>query len=308
MQNSQDFFVCQITPGGSEKASGVTLPAQADGGPEVGPSLPCLYRNNSTETPSENTAKERIHALCGVLSPYHKKQAHTLFSNVERLVDLAPSEGHIGFFTLTTKDNVKDKAEFSRRWNSMCSHYWSNSPFFGHWIGCFEQQKRGSWHMHILVILSGDIRTGANLQEFAQGNYRSASPYLRALWRDLRSACSRYGFGRHEMLPIKSNAEAMARYIGKYISKHIVQRDETAKGARLVTSSKGWLKNSVRFAWNTEGSQEWRRKLQVFAHCLQCYDLEDLTAKLGPNWAYKHLDSIFNADELSENLNKDVPF
>lgn len=272
------------------------------------PALPCLYSNNCTDTPAQDQRKEQILALCGVLSPYQKRQAHTLFANVERLIQLAPSVGHVGFFTLTTPDNVTDKAEFSRRWHSMRTHYWSKGPHFGEWIGTFEQQIRGAWHLHILVILAENIREGVNFEEFAKGKYRSASPYLRSLWADLRASCALYGFGRHELLPVKSNAEGMARYMGKYISKHIGQRDESAKGKRLVSSSRGWVKNSVRFAWHTEGAQEWRRKFRIFAHLVGCYDLNDLYARLGPGWAYRYLDSINDADILLETANSRVPF
>ena len=270
--------------------------------------LPCLYSNNCIGDTADTPLKEQILALCGVLSPYQKRQAHTLFANVERLIQLAPSVGHVGFFTLTTPDNVTDKAEFSRRWHSMRTNYWNKSHHFGEWIGTFEQQKRGAWHLHILVILAENIREGVNFEEFAKGKYRSASPYLRSLWADLRASCALYGFGRHELLPVKSNAEGMARYMGKYISKHIGQRDESAKGKRLVSSSRGWVKNSVRFAWHTEGAQEWRRKLRIFAHLVGCYDLNDLYARLGPGWAYRYLDSINDADILLETANSRVPF
>lgn len=270
----------------------------APGWEERSDSLPCLYSNNCIEEAPEKLRKEQILALCGILAPYQKRQAHTLFSNVERLINQAPSVGHVGFFTLTTKDNVTDKAEFSRRWHSMLSNYWSQSPHFGHWLGTYEQQKRGAWHLHVLVVLPYDIRTGVDFDEFAKGRYKSASPYLRSVWRDLRGACIRYNFGRHELLPIKSNAEGMARYVGKYISKHIGQREEAAKGKRLISSSQGWLKNSSNFAWNTEGSKEWRRKVALFAGALGIQGPAGLYFKLGPNWAWKHLDTIYNIDEL----------
>ena len=272
------------------------------------PALPCLYSNNCIGDTADTPRKEQILALCGVLSPYQKRQAHTLFANVERLIQLAPSVGHVGFFTLTTPDNVTDKADFSRRWHSMRTNYWNKSHHFGEWIGTFEQQKRGAWHLHVLVVLAQDIREGVDFEEFAAGRYRSASPYLRSVWRELRASCEPYGFGRHELMPIKSNAEGMARYMGKYISKHIGQRDESAKGKRLISSSRGWTKNSVRFAWNTEGAQEWRRKLRIFSHLIGCFDLNDLHARLGPGWAYRYLDSINDADTLLETVNSRIPF
>lgn len=298
--------ICQDARKSPSSSSPGRAPCGGSGeAPEGGPSLPCLYSNISTEIVPENLRKEQILALCGILAPYQKRQAHTLFSNVEKLIGYAPSVGHVGFFTLTTKDTT-DKKEFSRRWNSMNTHYWSQSPHFGHWIGCFEQQKRGAWHLHILAVLHYDIRTGVDFEAFEQGRYSSASPYLRSVWRDLRGACLRYGFGRHELLPVKSNAEGMARYIGKYVSKHIGQREEAAKGKRLTTGSQGWCKNSVRFAWNTDGSKEWRRKVKTFAACLGINGEAGLYFKLGPNWAYRHADAIYNVDDLVQSLGREI--
>lgn len=277
--------------------SGATGPERE----ERSDSLPCLYSNISNGEVLPDHCLEQVRALCGILAPYQKRQAHTLFSNVSRLIELSPTIGHVGFFTLTTKD-VTDKDEFSRRWNSMRSRYWTESPHFGHWLGCFEQQSRGAWHLHLIVVMSYDIREGVDFVEFEQGRYKSASPYLRSVWRDLRGACLRYGFGRHELMPVKSNAEAMARYIGKYISKHIGHREESAKGKRLITSSQGWVKNSIRFAWNTDGAKEWRRKVAKFASVLGCSDLTGLYDKLGPSWAYKYLEVICNIDEMVSGL------
>jgi hypothetical protein len=151
-----------------------------------------------------------------------------------------------------------------------------------------------------------DIKTGVNFEEFENRRYKSASPYLRSVWRELRGACLRYGFGRHELHPVRSNAEAMGRYIGKYISKHVGQREEIAKGKRLISSSKGWVKNSMNFAWNTDGGKEWRRKVKTFAALLGINGEAGLYFKLGPNWAWKHLDTIYNVDEIVQNTGKDI--
>ena len=59
--------------------------APAFGGPEGGgrsPALPCLYSNNSIGDTADDHRKDQILALCGLLSPYQKRQAHTLFLNV----------------------------------------------------------------------------------------------------------------------------------------------------------------------------------------------------------------------------------
>lgn len=282
--------------------------AEAGEAPKGGASLPSLYSNNTIEKPLEDLREDQILALCGILSPHHKRQAETLFLNVSRLSSLAPSLGHLGFLTLTTKDNCTDAAEFYRRWNSFRTNYLSKSPYFGQYIGVFERQKRGAWHLHLLIVLSDDIRTGVDFEAFEKGHYRTSPPYLRALWRELRAKLVLYGFGRHELLPVRSNAEGMARYMGKYISKHLGARKEEDKGKRLVTYSKDWVKNSSRFAWNTDGAKEWRRKLEKFARLIGCQDLDDIYGKLGPGWAYKHIDSIYDIDEFALHLNEGVPF
>lgn len=260
--------------------------------------LPCLFSNNSTGTPDK--ALEVVEALCSTLSPYWKKSAHTLYSNVSRLISLAPSIGHVGFLTLTFADNVTDHKEAYDRFRSFNSHFLSAYPEITHWISVKERQERGAWHYHLLVVLKDDIQQGIDFEEFSNQIYYSAPLYLRDLWRDIREACKKYKLGRSELLPIKSNAEGMARYLGKYISKHLNHRDTEDKGVRLVNSSRNWIKNSMNFAWHTDGAVEWRRKLALFAEYMGCSELYQLTEKLGEGWAFKCVDDIWNIDETVE--------
>lgn len=258
-----------------------------------------LYSNNCIET-SETEKENLVKNFIPLLSPYHRKSAHTLSSNVSRLITSAPSVGHIGFMTLTFADNVTDHKEASSRFHSFNTNFLLKHPEITHWINTKERQKRGSWHYHLIITLREDIKENFNFEEVAQGNYSSASNYLRTLWRDLREACKKYGFGRSELLPVKSNAEAMGRYIGKYISKHIDQRETQDKGVRLVNSSQGWLKNSVNFAWYTEGSVEWRKKLALFAQFMGCTEIYQLTERLGSGWAYNYASDIINIEKTLE--------
>lgn len=278
------------------------------GGGERSESLPCLYSNNSIKNDSEEHRTACILALCGMLAPYHKRQAEALFLNVERLINNAPSIGHVGFFTITTKDNVIDHREFQKRWNSFRTSYLARSFWFKQWIGTYERQKRGAWHLHLLVTLPYDIRSGCDFAQFERGNYRSAPPVLRQLWRDLRGKLPLYNFGRHELLPVKSNPQAMARYVGKYVSKHLGSRKEEDKGKRLIVASRDWIRHSCKFAWHTEGAQEWRRKVRVFAHALGCTDMDQLYNRLGHGWAYRYADSIFDADDLASTVQDHLPF
>lgn len=266
------------------------------------PPLPCLYSNNSIETPSDQGALGTVSALCNLLTPYHRRQAHTLFANVERLITrVAPSLNHVGFITLTFPNNITDHREAYKRFRSMNSNFLSSWEVTD-WVCVKERQTRGAWHYHLIAVFKEDIRTGIDFSQLENGNYTSASPYLRRIWRELREAMKSYGFGRSEVLPVKSNAEAMARYVGKYISKHIDTRSEEDKGVRLVNYSRGWERNSVQFAWYTENSKEWRRKLALFAQYCGCSDIYQLSDKLGPGWAYRYADLIVGIDQtLSEN-------
>lgn len=265
-------------------------------------SLPCLFSNISTETP-DKASLSLIETLCDCLSPYWKKSAHTLYSNVSRLISLAPSIGHVGFLTLTFADNVTDHHEAYDRFRSFNSHFLAKYPEISHWISVKERQKRGAWHYHLLVVLKSDIGQGVDFAQFKDHNYSSANNYLRFLWRDIREACSKYNLGRSELLPIKSNSEGMSRYLGKYISKHLNHREKEDKGVRLVNASRNWSKNSVNFAWYTEGSVEWRRKLALFAEYHGCTELYQLTEKMGTGWAYKNVDDIWNIDTIIEQAN-----
>lgn len=152
-----------------------------------------------------------------------------------------------------------------------------------------ERQKRGAWHYHLLVVCSGDIQTGFDFGAFAawvqmsealkklaaigseppegtietcnsiEREYiRSASPLLRDYWRKLRETLPAYGFGRHELMPVKSGADAIGKYVGKYIRKHITNRKPEDKGARLVSYTKGAKTATTRFSWVGGRAAAWR--------------------------------------------------
>ena len=268
--------------------------AEGSGGRGGPASLPCLYSNNGID---EGEKIEAVRGLASILSPYHKRQAYALFENVQRLIGLAPSIGHIGFLTLTTPDNCQDAAEFRKRWHSFVTNFFSSCPEFDEWLAVYERQKRGAWHLHLLVIVREDIRQGIDWAALELGDYRSASPYLRGLWRLLRTRLPAFGFGRHELLPVRSNAEAMARYVGKYIGKHMGQRKPEDKGKRLISASKGWPRSSVTFAWYTDHGRLWRRNLGRLAHHLGISDLGGFSERYGSSWAYYLADVVRDVEQ-----------
>lgn len=284
---------CSVRVGGGIAAGG----ADAEGGDGRGAGaspFPCLYSNNVTE---RNGLTDAIVGLASVLSPYHKRQAHALHDNVRRLLALVPSLGHIGFLTLTTPDNCSDADDLRQRWRSCQSHFFTPCPEFGHWLAVDERQRRGAWHKHLLVEVAQDIRQGIDWAALARGDYRSAPPYLRGLWRLLRARLPAYGFGRHELLPVRSSAEAMARYVGKYIGKHMGKRRDEDKGKRLISASRGWPRSSTTFAWHTDHAQTWRRNLGRLARHLGLSDLGGFTDRYGSSWAYHLAEIVRDVDK-----------
>lgn len=282
-----------------------------------------LYSNNSTEEYHKQHENERLLAQCGILTPHHKKQAHTIYLNAERFVSLAPSIDYVGFLTITTPDNCTNYHELQKRWNSFNSHYLKKSPHFRHYLGVKERQDRGALHLHLLVMLAFDIRTGFDWEGYLESNelkkkgkpwrhvaskcYRSASEDLRGLWAELRDVLPRYGFGRSELLPIRTTVEGIARYVGGYLGKHIGQRELRDKGMRLTFADSGWIKNSPKFQFFTDGSREWREKVELFAMVLKCSDFSDLHERLGPGWCHRYKREILEIKETLDNL-EEAPF
>ncbi len=145
-------------------------------------------------------------------------------------------------------------------------------------------------HYHLLVVMAEDIRTGFDFPAVKRGDYRSASDYLRREWQFWRDTAPKYGFGRTELLPIKKTADGIARYVGKYVAKHIGQRLPEDKGARLVRYSKGTSRAGTRFDWMSLGAYMWRQKLGTFCRMLNLNSdnyKQFLKEWFSRNWVYQ---------------------
>jgi len=265
--------------------------AQA-GGASGADSLPCLYSNNSGENVDETSmeplkikGEKRVDKDLNKLCPYHKKQAEVLFRNTKAFIDKYGLE-NVGFLTLTFRDNVRDNKEAGRRFNNMNGEFLSEH--FGGWMLVKERQKRGAWHYHLLVDCKTDIRTGIDFNAIKSGDYSSASAGLRRLWSLLRKELPKYNFGRAELLPIRSNSEGLARYVGKYIAKHVGGRIDEDKGVRLFSCSKGFKAANTCFMWHSVGSWLWRQKVKAWAHSSGVLHYEDIKKVFGNKWAWKY--------------------
>lgn len=210
-----------------------------------------------------------------------RKVAFALRLNVEALVKEFGVE-RIGFLTLTFPDHVTDPKECNRRFDNLRRRVLRR---YSKWIAVRERQKSGRLHLHLLVAVAEDIQTGVNFAEIKRGNYRSAGRQLRAEWLHLRSVSKKYSFGRTELLPIKSNAEGVSRYVGKYIQKNLDCRTPADKGARLVSYSKGGGQVKANgFAWNSP---------QMEGHCVPATAMDIRVASSG-----------FSEDYWAENLDE----
>lgn len=265
--------------------------------------LPCLNSNNTIENSGQG--KKNDQNSLPFLSPYHRKQALALQDNTKRFVAMF-GVNKVGFLTLTFKDNVTDHKEAYRRFNSLRTNFLSK--VFPEYMLVKERQRRGAWHFHLLVGVHSDIRTGFDFSKVfpskesgLKASYRTASPYLKSLWRELRMAMDLYGFGRSELAPIKSNDEGIAKYVGKYIEQNVVGKNESGyqdKGVRLISYSRNWPRSSTKFSWNTAGGKEWRRKVAKFAEYNGIKSYEGLTEKFGCKWAHFYSDIIQEIDSF----------
>jgi hypothetical protein len=255
-------------------------------------SLPCLNTNNSTERVEKQSRK---------LSSAHRKTAFALRENVGLLV-VRYGLSNVGFMTLTFSKNISDMREAQRRFNSLASHVLTNRYLA--WICVVQRHMTGRVHFHLIVAIGRDIRAGINFAEVKCKNYSSANVALRGEWTFWRGMARRYGFGRVELLPIKSTAQAVAKYVSEYIEKHIGNRETADKGARLVRYSRGTNHFSSRFSWNTPNAKLWRRKLQLFAERFgftsENYS-EGFRQQFGDRWLF-HLNPLVQSIELSQEL------
>lgn len=268
-----------------KRGNGGASDATADGGP---PSL--SISNNSTKEPYEGVNK---------LQGMHKRVASALVHEIRGLARVYGVE-RLGFLTLTFGDHVTDIHEAQRRFNSLNTHVIKSR--YERAICVVERSKSRRIHFHLVVVLPGDIRTGFDFQAIQRQDYRSANALLRSEWAFWRKTAPAYRFGRTELLPVKSCADGIAFYVGKYIAKHVRQRSADDKGARLVRYigfKAGDRKASAVFGWVSPHAKLWRLKCRVMAAELGIESGDDMARLFGPHWAYKLQGAIIAQDVVS---------
>lgn len=286
--------------------------------------LPCLNSNNCigfSETfeykqfPIGYEKYKSENDKLNEFSTSYRKSSTALEMNVHQFIETF-GLNKVGFLTLTFADDVQEVKEAQRRFHSLRTNFLKK--YFEHYICVYERTKKGRIHFHLIVNTRVDIRRGLDFKKISSGNYSSANPALRKLWKILRDNVHKYGFGRTELLPIKTNSKGLSRYVSKYISKHIRSRLPEDKGYRLIRTTLDkkslWKIANSNFAFVSKGSQIWRKKLQCWISQVEDYlnqyaqikqrrilprITQDnyntvLASVIGPRWAFKNRDTIVN--------------
>ena len=244
-------------------ATGVRQPGGARGGPSL---------SSSKQVRQASAA-----------SGYRSKVAFRVRGAVAALVAGGPER--VGFLTLTFPEDVEPE-EASRRLHHLSRRV---LPRIGdEWLWVRERTKAGRLHYHLLIRTHWDIRTGFDFGQVKRGCYVTACPELRKVWRFLRRVLPRYGFGRHQLLPVRDKS-AVGRYVGKYITKS--ERAACDKGQRLcgMTRAISSAAPSVRISW-VKGRAWVFRRVVGYLECLfrGRYGVGEALPRLwGAKWAWK---------------------
>lgn len=148
---------------------------------------------------------------------------------------------HVWYLTFTFHENVTDKAEAERRFKPLKDWFGRRGvEFFGVW----ERQKRGAWHLHILVNRYCDVNT--------------LRPFLTLRGWGTQMRFERVGKGSRRF----GNPESLIKYLMKYLDKQ--HTDDFPGRTRATVGTHSSRAGTVQFHWNTEVSRLWRQGKDAF--------------------------------------------
>ena len=210
--------------------------------------LPCLFVTTASEQKNGELEKP--------LPGPRKKQAEALTENIQWLAETFGPE-RIGFLTLTLGDvdaggryrNLRDRKEAQRRFHSLLTNVIAKRYPRG--VTVTERHKNLGLHFHLAVACANDIRgqidfaacfppKGANRKPLYKPDYTTANDAIRREWAFWRRIAKLYGFGRHQLQPMRETGEALGRYLGGYLSADWEHRLPEDKGARCIRYFGHW--------------------------------------------------------------------
>lgn len=239
------------------------------------------------------------------------RKADTLRRNLQDLIDRVGIE-RIGFMTLTFKDNIRDRKLAEKRFHSFETHILSplgveyiavpqrqkRGAIHYHLAIAFPFDIRSGFDLEAcseanLVKRHGYLGDGQwapgyleRFKELERVYLASSNPALRRVWRLIREANERIEernrksnggkvippFGRCETLPVLSNAEAIAFYVGTYITSQAEHRLPEDKGMRSVRYSLKIRNYLQSFQFAEGGNLKWRKGCKILAALLLIHD------------------------------------
>jgi hypothetical protein len=277
--------------------------------------LPCLFETTASE--------DDVPPLPGP----RKKQAEALTQNIQWMAATFGKE-RIGFLTLTLGDfeaggkfrNLRDRKEAQRRFHSLLTNEISKRYVCG--ITVTERHRKGGIHFHLAVVCKEDIRgqidfavcfpaKGVTGKPVYKPDYSTANDAIKREWAYWRRTARLYGFGRHQLQPMRENGEALGRYLGEYLRKDWEHRLPEDKGARCIRCFGHWsieprnkgerartVPYKARFGWMTPRACAWREMVKQVVTVLNYrgakINEQNIKDSLGPKWAWK-MGKLFQA-------------
>lgn len=256
-----------------------------------------------------------------------RKQAQALTENIKWLAETFGHE-RVGFLTLTLGDrdaggrfhNLRDRKAAQARFHSLLTNELAQRYQCG--VTVTERHHNGGIHFHLVVVCREDIRGNLDFAAcFPPKNawgkpqyppdYSTANAALKQEWAYWRRTAKHYGFGRHQLQPMRSNGEALGRYLGAYLRKDWDHRLPEDKGARCVRYFGHWSRteqlrgarkaappHNARFGWLTPQASAWREMVRqtVLVLRFKGADLSEANIRevIGNKWAWR-MGKLFEA-------------
>ncbi len=204
-----------------------------------------------------------------------------------------PGSGRGSVETRELRELAKGWGFVQKRWHSFRTNVVAER--YADWICVFERHSDKVWHLHVIVVTKEDIRTGTNVAVLCDKSlpyWKRRGKHLRneALateWKELRQVCRQYRFGRVELLPIRTSATAVGRYLGGYLSKGY-HESSAGKRQRLIRFSRGingYISGG--FTILGLGNLIYRTRLRIAAGFLNFRDYGDFAEYFGRRWHYR---------------------
>lgn len=297
------------SPHPARRPHGQTEGAEAERGEAATASaLPCLF---------VTTASEEGKPL---LPGPRKKQADALTENIKWMAETFGKD-HVGFLTLTLGDmdaggrfrNLRDRKEAQKRFHSLLTNVIAKRYACG--VVVTERHRNRGIHFHVAAVCTEDIRGTIDFEacfppkdhfgkRVRKPDYSTANDAIKREWAFWRQTCKKYGFGRHQLQPMRENGEALGRYLGEYLSKDWEHRLPEDKGARCVRYFGHWSKTArseskrrqvppygSRFGWMTPRARAWRELMKQICIVIKYkgFNLTEANIKeiIGAKWAWK---------------------